>query len=55
MKSMTIPSRGQLTPLKSDQRDKARQEMTFETIAEKRNGKTQKLNPIGGFDSRRHL
>lgn len=55
MKSMTVVNRAQLTPLKSDQRDKARQELTFEMMAEKRNGKGQKLNPIGGFDSKKQL
>lgn len=47
MKSITIANRGQLTPLKSDQREKAKQELTFEQMADRRNGKTQRLNPIG--------
>ena len=55
MKTMTVVNRAQLTPLKSDQRDRARQELTFEMMAEKRNGKGQKLNPIGGLDSKKHL
>ena len=33
MKSMTIVNRAQLTPLKSDQKDRAKQEMTFDMMA----------------------
>ena len=55
MKSMTIVNRAQLTPLKADHRDKAKQEMTFEMMAEKKNAKTQKLNPIAGMDSAKYF
>ena len=55
MKSMTIGNRAQLTPLKPDHRDKAKQDMAFETIGERRNAKGQKLNPINGVDSLKHL
>lgn len=54
MKSMTVVNRAQLTPLKTDQRDKGRQDSTIEMGGEKRNGKGQKLNPIS-FDSKKHL
>lgn len=51
MKSMTTVNRGQLTPLKKDHK---KQEMTFEMMAERRNAKGHKLNPISG-DSLKHL
>jgi hypothetical protein len=55
MKSMGAVNRAQLTPLKPDHRDKAKQEMAFEAIAERKNAKGQKLNPIGGGESLKHL
>ena len=55
MKSMTVVNRAQLTPLKVDPRDKVKQEMTFELMAERKNGKGHKLNPINGTDSLKHL
>ena len=54
MKSMTIGNRAQLTPLKPDHRDRAKQDMMFET-GERKNVKGQKLNPINGVDSLKHL
>ena len=55
MKSMTTVNRAQLTPLKPDHRDKAKQEMTFDSMAERKNAKGQRLNPIGGADSLKYL
>ena len=55
MKSMTVANRGQLTPLKPDFRDKAKQELPFDTIEGRKNVKGQKLNPINGVDSLKHL
>ena len=54
MKSMTTVNRGQLTPLKKDHKDRSKQEMTFEMMAERKNAKGQKLNPISG-ESLKHL
>ena len=54
VKSTTIVNRAQLTPLKNDTYEKARGDLAFEAIAEKK--KVQKLNPIqGGHDSRKYL
>ena len=53
VKSTTIVNRAQLTPLKNDTYEKARGDMVFEQIAEKK--KVQKLNPIQGGDSRKYL
>lgn len=54
MKSMTIVNRGQLTPLKKDHKDRSKQEMNFEMMAERKNVKGQRLNPIAG-ESLKHL
>ena len=54
MKSMTVVNRAQLTPLKYDMKDKPR-EIQFDQIAERKNGKNQKLNPISGMDSLKHF
>ena len=54
MKSMTI-GKAQLTPLKPDHRDRAKQDLAFETIGERKNTKGQKLNPINGGESLKHF